>query len=324
MNRLRATIGLLLLFATATGARGHGTPIHVGATTVLQVSGGVTDTLGYAPMLFFEPSETGDPFGTLTLPSVGPVVIWQIPGYEINGLSETSNLSIEVISRPVNDTLPVQYRSLWYWNPTTEKVAPTSSPMYLLGTGMRFDTIDPSTGTAPPPFLMADPVGGTQAQGGQQGFHNHGLLSYALDNSPVASAGAYGFFARLRSNEYTASNPFLIVLNRGVDYEKMTEAAHDINAAAFLPGDYNHNDQVDAADYVIWRNTLNSMTELVADGSQNGVVDAADLAWWRSSFGNVVNGLPAVSSAVPEPSLLGIFALILSVALTCTRHRRWR
>jgi len=320
MKRIQPALYVLLLLAVVNEVDGHGTPIQVHATTSIDVSGGVSDTIGFASTIFFESSETGDPFGTLTLPNVGPVVIWQIPGYEINGLSETSSLSIEVISRPTNDTLPVQYRSLWYWNPTTGKVAPTSSPMYLLGTGQRFATIDPSS-SPPPAFLMADPVGGTQAQGGQQGFHNHGLLSYALDNSPVASNGAYGFFARLVSDEYTASQPFLIVLNRGVDYEGMTEAALDINAAAFLPGDYNHNDRVDAADYVVWRNTLNSTTELTADGSQNGTVDAADFEWWQSSFGNVVAGSSAASAVVPEPSVLGILTLSLSVALTCTRRR---
>ncbi|HEX5472702.1 MAG TPA: hypothetical protein VFW73_12500 [Lacipirellulaceae bacterium] len=60
-----------------------------------------------------------------------------------------------------------------------------------------------------------------------------------------------------------------------------------------LPGDYNANGSVDAADYVLWRKTLGSTTNLVADGSgptagaPNGVVDQFDYDYWRSNFGNV-------------------------------------
>src|SRR5690349_5410909 len=114
MRQMHKFLCFVLLLAIASRASGHGTPIQVTAGTSLNIGGGTADALGYAPMSFFEPSEAGDPFATTTLPTVGPVVIWQIPGYEINGLSETSSLSIEVIARPVNDTLPVQFRSLWY------------------------------------------------------------------------------------------------------------------------------------------------------------------------------------------------------------------
>jgi hypothetical protein len=304
-------VSIALLLAIASQASGHGTPIQVTPSTSLNVSGGTADSLGYAPMAFFEPSEAGDPFATTTLPTVGPVVIWQIPGYEINGLSETSSLSIEVIARPVNDTLPVQFRSLWYWDSASGEVASTSSPMYLLGTGQRFATIDPAS-TTPPTFSMANAVGGTQAQGGQQGFHNHGLLSYALDNSPVAPDGAHGFFARLRSNQYAASQPFLIVLNRGVEYERMTEAALAINAAAFLPGDFNHDDRVDAADYVVWRNTA-------------GAID--DYALWQGAFGATVPPLAAASanvasaSNVPEPMAGWTFLIGAIGAIGLARFR---
>jgi hypothetical protein len=273
----------------------------------------VSDSAGFAPMLFFESTETGDPFGALTLPNVGPVVIWQLPGLQITGLSVTSSLSIEVVSRPVNNVLPVQQRSLWYWNPTTSAVSATTSSLYLLGTGQRFSTIDPASAVAPPPFLLADPIGGTQAQGGQQGFHNHGLLSYAVDNSPVAAAGAYGFFARLTSDEYGSSQPFLVVFNRGVDYERMAEAALAINAAAFLPGDFNHDARVDGADYVTWRNNSGTLQ---------------DYQLWRGGFGATIagsgSGIGSVSGIanVPEPSTLLLLALVGSVAAAATFQRR--
>jgi hypothetical protein len=52
-----------------------------------------------------------------------------------------------------------------------------------------------------------------------------------------------------------------------------------------VQGDYNGNQSVDAADYVVWRKTLGSMSDLRADGNANGTVDQADYAVWRSNFG---------------------------------------
>jgi hypothetical protein len=53
-----------------------------------------------------------------------------------------------------------------------------------------------------------------------------------------------------------------------------------------LPGDYNQNGVVDAADYVAWRNTLGqSGSGLGADGNGNGRIDAGDYAVWRAHFG---------------------------------------
>ena len=55
----------------------------------------------------------------------------------------------------------------------------------------------------------------------------------------------------------------------------------DISAAIItapvLPGDYNHNGIVDAADYVVWRDTLGqSGTGLAADGNGNHQIDSGD------------------------------------------------
>ena len=48
--------------------------------------------------------------------------------------------------------------------------------------------------------------------------------------------------------------------------------------APALPGDYNNDGTVDAADYVVWRDTLGSTTDLRADGNPNLVIDANDYA----------------------------------------------
>ena len=53
-------------------------------------------------------------------------------------------------------------------------------------------------------------------------------------------------------------------------------------------GDYNNNGVVDAADYVVWRDTLGSSTSFQADGNRTGSVTSADYDYWRARFGNVV------------------------------------
>ncbi len=60
-------------------------------------------------------------------------------------------------------------------------------------------------------------------------------------------------------------------------------------AALYQPvgGDYNLDQHVDAADYVVWRKTVGNAVDAYsgADGSGNGTVDQADYNIWRASFG---------------------------------------
>ncbi len=88
------------------------------------------------------------------------------------------------------------------------------------------------------------------------------------------------------------------------------------NTAA-IPGDFNHDGKVDAADYVIWRDTLNQTgSNLAADADLNGHVDVADYAIWRSHFGQFA-GSGAAAAAVPEPASLAL--VLLAIAFSMTR-----
>jgi autotransporter-associated beta strand protein len=84
-----------------------------------------------------------------------------------------------------------------------------------------------------------------------------------------------------------------------------------------LPGDYNGDGFVNAADYVMWRDTLGSMELLDADGDGNDIVDAGDYPVWSANFGasegvgSSSNALSA-TAAVPEPASI---ALLLAAAL---------
>jgi hypothetical protein len=89
-----------------------------------------------------------------------------------------------------------------------------------------------------------------------------------------------------------------------------------------VPGDYNQNGVVDAADYVIYRNSLGQVgAGLPADGNGNGSIETGDYTFWRARFGNTSGaGSGAVSQAVPEPSawVLALFGLL--VAAGTRRH----
>jgi hypothetical protein len=68
-----------------------------------------------------------------------------------------------------------------------------------------------------------------------------------------------------------------------------------------IDGDYNDNDIVDAADYVVWRDRLNQPVTIPNDATP-GSVTAADYAVWRSNFGRVPGSGSALTlGAVPEP-----------------------
>ena len=76
-----------------------------------------------------------------------------------------------------------------------------------------------------------------------------------------------------------------------------------------LAGDYNQDGVVDAADYILWRDTLGqSGIGLAADGSGNGTVDMADYTMWQANLGATGSGSGA-SVGVPEPSSIALAAI---------------
>jgi hypothetical protein len=79
-----------------------------------------------------------------------------------------------------------------------------------------------------------------------------------------------------------------------------------------LPGDFNEDGRVDAADYVVWRNGVGS---LYAEDDYNV---------WRANFGRAVGGIGNLSlAAVPEPITVTAFALAI-VPVIGARQRRGR
>lgn len=92
---------------------------------------------------------------------------------------------------------------------------------------------------------------------------------------------------------------------------------------SYVLGDYSDNGIVDAADYVMWRKTVNTTGEgLKADSNNDNVVNVDDYTAWRQNFGHTgLSSTPGSGSrfatSIPEPSSL----IVIPIAILL--RRRW-
>jgi hypothetical protein len=101
-------------------------------------------------------------------------------------------------------------------------------------------------------------------------------------------------------------------LASGLAWELVYNAS-SVALRVVLQGDYNRDNRVDAADYVVWRRSLNQTVPNGegADGNYDGVINGFDYGVWRANFGASA-GAGASNSAVPVPEPAGTIALLLS------------
>ena len=99
-----------------------------------------------------------------------------------------------------------------------------------------------------------------------------------------------------------------------------------------LPGDYNGDDVIDAADYTVWRDAVAAGATDLTNDPTPGTVDESDYAYWKAHFGEtagsgslstVGSGLVA-GAPVPEPAAasLLIMGLLLFAPRRLSRRRR--
>jgi uncharacterized protein YjbI with pentapeptide repeats len=131
---------------------------------------------------------------------------------------------------------------------------------------------------------------------------------------------------------FTISSPYTWNLSQLYTTGEVTLAA-----VPTLPGDYNNNGIVDAADYTVWRDRLGQSVTLANENpaaASPGLVDAEDYAFWTANFGNVLPDLgagsgaahvapgdsPGANYAVPEPA--SVVLLTFAAASVALRTRR--
>lgn len=82
-----------------------------------------------------------------------------------------------------------------------------------------------------------------------------------------------------------------------------------------LPGDFNNDGTVDAADYTVWRNNLGAADDSALNGNGDGLpgIDASDYNLWKTYFGTSVGVTSLlVSQTVPEPTTIATVGLALA------------
>jgi hypothetical protein len=127
--------------------------------------------------------------------------------------------------------------------------------------------------------------------------------------------------------QYTTSNFINVQDIGGIIFEYFTAFgdAGDADFTAYfdlpegLLGDYNGNDEIDAADYTVWRDAMTAGSTSLANDPTPGTVDESDFIYWRDHFGTVLGGGSAAgvgAAVVPEPSSLALLSF-LAVSLLC-------
>jgi hypothetical protein len=103
----------------------------------------------------------------------------------------------------------------------------------------------------------------------------------------------------------------------GGRYEATTiTGARLLPVNARLPGDFNRDHSVNAADYAVWRDTLDQTgNNLDADGNGSGAVDGGDYQLWRTHFGATLGSGAASSANVPEPTTWVVFIVGMILVL---------
>jgi hypothetical protein len=147
-----------------------------------------------------------------------------------------------------------------------------------------------------------------------------GLLATLTIDTTGISTGQFDLILNPPATGPTAFADAGVVTN-------LTNGLLQIGVAPTLTGDYNRNSIVDAADYVVWRETLNQMgMNLAADGNGNNQVDPADYELWQANFGKTAGsaGGTAVfaNNAVPEPvTTMSLFMAGVSLHVSSWQRR---
>ena len=169
---------------------------------------------------------------------------------------------------------------------------------------------------------------------------NWNNLSFTVWVDAYGGQGTMGLPARLLGHNAVVylveDNTYLDLRFTGWSVSGGGGFSYDRSPAPLLPpttGDYNQNGVVDAADYIVWRETLTQAADPAgsgADGNANGTIEVGDYTFWRERFGDIVPlgagagaaGFVSASAAVPEPTVIMLVVIgLLSFPLFRGRRK---
>jgi hypothetical protein len=238
-------------------------------------------------------------------------------------------------------------QNLFYWNgqdsdgvpgftPSDVQFGPIPTPDYrltLLDFNNGIHSVDGTNSIVP---------GGKIAKTAADGFIHQHLFFSLQDNDGNSSTlpvdGLYLIAIRLKLPGLTDSLPVFVVFGTpGSSLSAEDDAAVPwVEQQLNIAGDYNQNGVVDAADYVLWRKTLNSSASPQgsgADGNGDGTVNAGDYTFWRQNFShasqiivNTGSGSGSSenlgSSTVPEPNTVKMLVFCAATLVLGARTGR--
>jgi hypothetical protein len=129
--------------------------------------------------------------------------------------------------------------------------------------------------------------------------------------------GLHFGWVRLRAELLTIeADPYYALKWTLYDWAYETELNTPILAGAKpapVPGDYNNNGEVDAADFTVWRDQLGQSTTLPNSDptDADNEVTQAEFNFWKSQFGvggGSGSGTALDGARVPEPTSLALLA----------------
>jgi hypothetical protein len=145
-----------------------------------------------------------------------------------------------------------------------------------------------------------------------------GLLDVSLINAFAPSAG--NTFTILtatagRSGTFSTLPSQLPPLGSSLAWQ-ISYGANNVMLSVGLAGDYNNDQKVDAADYVVWRNSVGSTNVLVND-PHGGTIGTPQYDTWRDNFGRTAPGSSGFNHVVPEPGGHAMVVVSLPVLIGC-------
>jgi len=325
----RAALAVVLMFALATTAHAVGVPVDFLIDS--NSSNFLVDVTAHSGLLSVSDSDSTSVSGSIeTLLDIGtgsplpPTAGLTVTGGRINAddtISLAFNifllLDVDVLVDNISATIqtPMPPGTMTLVNPTTGE--------YQFDLAEHEFTVDQGTITATGSALgnpvdefidlAAEPV-----SGGPDPGEFIGSLTLAETASDATSRSFHGdlFFPVDILEDVPLNDAGTLVAT--VSITGSLVAAADFSMPLGLPGDYNGNDAIDAADYSTWRDAMTAGASTLLNDPTPGSVDETDFEYWRVHFGETLGGgagatgPASVAAAVPEPSgwLLMLFGVV--------------
>jgi hypothetical protein len=228
-----------------------------------------------------------------------PIVVWQLGLHVSQGEGAFGDVVIQSLATPDGslfgaDPGPIAFDEL----PLSDVVISDADTIQFTGVSI------PAQSTIPIASLSL------QEAGAVSGEFILWCAPFDIDNIDGSS-----YWANAEDFEPT---PFE---NQPNPLQRLELASIQVIGSQPLLGDFNDDNNVNAADYTVWRNNFGAVEGDLLHGNGNGgSIGEADYTLWKSHFGDTRQGSTAIT--VPEPASLILLCMICHAASIRERRQR--